>query len=472
MHRKSSRIARSIFRVIMMALTVWTASLVFAAVAEKNRVVVVDLTGVISPATTEFLHKALQQAQDEQASLFVIRMDTPGGLDTSMRGIIQDILASPVPVVTYVHPEGARAASAGTYILYASHIAAMTPATNLGAATPVSIGGGGKSPQSTDNTPATETDAEENTNADSPSPSSSQPVSADASAAKAVNDAAAYIRGLAQLRGRNAEFAEQAVRQAASLSASEAYDAGVIDLVAADLDELLAQLDGRQIDLGNHNVTLSTRDAEIVHHEPGLRYRILSLLANPQVALILMMLGVYGLFYEFTSPGFGVPGVAGSICLIVALYSLHMMPINWAGVALIGLGIALMIAEALLPSFGVFGIGGIAAFVVGGLFLMDSGSPELTPSPALLVAVALVSAVVLFFIGGMAMKSYRRPVVSGREDMLGRTATVIAARDDDAYWVEIYGERWRALSATPLNPGQPVRIEQIDGLTLHVFPLS
>ena len=470
---------------------------------------VLRIDGVIGPASADYIHKGLAQATARGAQLVVIEMDTPGGLDTSMRTIIKDILASPVPVATFVAPEGARAASAGTYILYASHIAAMAPATNLGAATPVAIGIGGAQPGRTaplgdepgsaedagDDKTDTPLSASEqpattstrNDSADAPPSASDQaqtaappattgprrtPAPTDAMAAKSMSDATAYIRSLAQLRGRDVDFAERAVREAASLSAEEALARGVIELIAIDTASLLKQLDGREVAVLDGTRTLATAGLAIERMEPDWRNRVLAALANPQVALILMMIGMYGLFFEFTSPGFGVPGVAGAISLLVALYAFQLLPVNWAGVLLLAVGAGLMLAEAFLPSFGVLGVGGIIAFVVGGLFLMDADVPGFGIPIALIVGMALASAAVILAIGNLAARSLRRPVVSGSEEMLGAIGKVERATDDGDWWIAVHGEHWRARSAQALAPGEHVSVTRIDGLTLTVTPIA
>jgi membrane-bound serine protease (ClpP class) len=422
------------------------------AVPEPPRVVVLVVDGMINPATAEFFSRGLAQAQTQNAGLVVLELDTPGGLDVSMRAIIKDILNSTIPVATWVGPAGARAASAGTYIVYASHIAAMAPASNLGAATPVMIGaqapGSGAKPSPGERA------------ADRAGP-------IDTMHEKVVNDAAAFLRSLAQLRGRNADFAERAVRQAHSMSAQEALKSGVIDLIASDVDDLLRQIDGRQITLGASKVRLALAGAQVQTVRPDWRTGLLGVLSNPTVALMLMMLGIYGLFAEVVHPGAALPGIAGGICLLLALYALHLLPVNWAGVGLILLGASLMIAEVFLPTFGVIGVGGIVALVVGGMMLIDADATGLAIPFPFLLGMAAVSATVIFGLGTFAARARRRPVVSGREGLIGAQG-VVTWVDGQGAWAQVQGASWQVRSREPLAAGTAVRVEKVDGLTLEV----
>ncbi len=430
-------------------------SLLLPCAAQSKSVMVAEIKGAISPASAAYFLRALDEAARAKADLLVLKLDTPGGLDTAMRQIIQGILASPVPVATYVAPSGARAASAGTYILYASHIAAMMPGTNLGAATPVAIGIGGEpaKPAATDKT----------------DDKKSRAVPGTAMEKKAVNDAAAYIRSLAQLRGRNADWGERAVRDGVSLPAEDARKQKVVDIVAADLDDLLRQLGGRRVKLAEREVLLDLAGAAIVKVEPNWKERVLALVADPNIALILMMLGIYGLLFEFYTPGFGVSGVIGAISLLLGLYALAMLPINAVGALLILVGIGLMVAEAFMPSFGALGIGGIAAFVAGSLMLIDADIPGMQISIAFVVPIAICSALVLAGASGFALKARTRPPVSGVEGMVG--GETIALEDFEREgWVLAFGERWRAHCDTGMKRGERARVVKVQGLTLLVAP--
>jgi membrane-bound serine protease (ClpP class) len=436
-----------------------------SALAAATPVRVLQVHDAIGPASADYILRGIAQAAAAGAPLLVIELDTPGGLDSSMRQIVQAILASPIPVAMFVSPEGARAASAGTYILYAAHIAAMAPATTLGAATPVSIGlsGAERKPPAGD-APVRPAEGQGSAAA----ASAPAPLLADPMSAKQVHDASAFIRGLAQQRGRNAEWAERAVREAVSLTAREALAAKVIDVVAVDVQDLLTQIDGRRVRLHGGELTLATHGLATETVLPDWRQRLLSVIANPSFALILMMLGIYGLIFEFSSPGFGLAGTVGAICLLLALFALQLLPVNYAGLGLIVLGIALLAAEMLSPSFGVLGVGGTIAFVAGGLLLFDRDVPGFGVPLALILALAASSAAIVLLGGGMALRARRRPVVSGREQMIGASGRVLTVGSES--WAEVHGERWKIDSSEHLAPGQTVRVLAIDGLRLQVRP--
>ncbi len=428
-----------------------------------STVVVLNLTDAIGPASADYVVRGLERATGEGAQLVVITLDTPGGLDTSMRSIVKAILASPIPVASYVSPSGARAASAGTYILYASHVAAMAPGTNLGAATPVQIGGlPGTAPEPQRPPAAPQTDK------------GATPEPQDTLTRKQINDAAAYIRGLAHLQSRNAEWAEKAVRESVSLAADEALKLNVVDYVASDLADLLRQLDGKSLSVSGTVLQLHTGGATLVSHAPDWRTKLLAVITNPSVALLLIMIGVYGLMFEFMNPGSGVGGVLGGICLLLGLYALQLLPVNYAGVGLILLGLAFMIAEAFLPSFGVIGFGGIVAFIVGAVILMDTEVPGFGIPLPLIITLALISAIVLLAVVGMALKARRRALVSGDAGLVGSIAPIVRLQPGmpASGWVQLQGENWQVLSPSPLQLGQQVRVVARRGVLLDVIALD
>lgn len=439
-----------------------TAAVSFAQ--PDREAIVLEINDAIGPATSDYFQRGLATAAERDAPVVVLKLNTPGGLDSAMRDIIQATLASPVPVIMWVAPNGARAASAGTYMLYASHVAAMAPATNLGAATPVSIGGGTPAPAPT--TPTAEEEKGEDA-ADNGEPRKDAPQ--DASSLKAVNDAVAYIRGLAELRGRNAEWAESAVRDAASLNASAALEAGVIDLIAEDLDGLLAAADGREVQTVTGAVTLATAGLATIAIEPDWRNRLLATITNPNIAYLLLIVGLYGLLLEGYNPGALVPGIVGAISLLLAAYALQMLPINYVGLALVLLGIALIVAETFVPSFGALGLGGIVALTIGSIMLLDTDVPGFGISKSLIGAIAVVAGGTLLATLAFALKTRRNPVVTGRERMVGRTA--VAYEDFDGTGrVRVDGELWNATSAAPIRAGQRVTVIALDGLWLTVSP--
>jgi len=440
------------------AIALWPLLCVLGAApaAAAERAVVLDVDGIIGPAMADYVTREIKAASPAEDGLIVLRMNTPGGLDSSMRQIDTAILASPVPVATFVAPSGARAASAGTYIAYASAIAAMAPGTNIGAATPIKLGGG--NPLGAGSDQKTEAPAK----AGEPQDTESR---------KIVNDASAYIRSLAAVNGRNADWAEQAVRSAVSLPAAEALKLHVVDVVAADVPDLLRQIDGRTVTVAGKPERLATAGLTVVQRPPDWRTELLGLITNPDVAFILMLIGIYGLILEFFNPGAVAPGLVGAISLLVALYALALLPINYAGVALVLIGIGLMIAEAHIGAFGAIGAGGIAAFVIGALMMFPARVPGLALSGAVVFGTVIGSAALFLLALGALFRSRKRPVVSGGEALIGARGEAVSWQGHEGR-VRVAGEIWRASAAAPLPDGAHIEVVGRDGLVLIVRPLS
>jgi membrane-bound serine protease (ClpP class) len=483
---RRSRLAGPLLCVFALLLVILGAGPALAA-----KVVILDVDGAIGVATADYLTSGLEHAEEVDADLVILRMDTPGGLVTSMRGIVKAILSSPVPVATYVAPGGARADSAGTYILLASHIAAMAPTTHLGAATPVSITGDDVTPGAPEEFPTgdetgdesgggetgdddaggNETSGDDAENGNDADENKSRRRGGTAMEKKVLNDSIAYIRTLAERHGRNADWAETAVRDAATLTAREALEQNVIEYIADDEEDLLAQVDGAEVRLSTGTVVVDTSDAELLAFEPNWRIRLLSVISNPEIVLLLGMIGLYGLMYEGWNPGAIVPGVVGIICLLLAAYALQVIPVNYAGLALILVGIALMTAEAFAPSFGALGLGGIAAFVFGAIIMFDSGVPGYDISIAFVLAIAVLAAIAIGWVVSYFLKLRRRGAVSGEESILGGRA--VAMEDftgNGRVWLE--GEAWAAYSPVALTKDEDVIVTAIDGLVVHVKPAA
>ncbi|MGE3919674.1 MAG: nodulation protein NfeD [Gammaproteobacteria bacterium] len=406
---------------------------------DKKIGLLLTINGAIGPATQDYFHRGIKTANKKNAVFIIIQLDTPGGLDQAMRGIIKLILSSKIPIITYVAPEGARAASAGTYILYASHIAAMAPGTNIGAATPIAI-----------NTSLNDSNKPE-----------------DVEKQKMLKDAQAFIRSLAQLRDRNVSWAEKAVLEAETLSADEALKMKVIDVIAKNIPDLLTQVDGRQVNVLGKMYMIDTLHAEIIKLKPDWRSRLLGIITDPSIAYILMLLGIYGLFFEFANPGYILPGVAGAISLVLALYAFQLLPVNYAGLVLVFLGLAFLVGEAYVPSFGVLGLGGIFAFVAGSVLLIEPNSSGYMIHWSLVLSMAVVSAAFFLFVVTMAVRARRRHIVTGVDELVNLQGVALNDFTEEGL-VRVHGEIWRAKTKDIVKTGQTIIVSKVEGLLLTV----
>ncbi len=416
-------------------LCILCCSFIISAIAQ-SRVHVTKLEGAINPVIADFIQVALEKTANEGGECLIIMMDTPGGLMKSMQQIVKDIMAAPVPVVIYIAPAGSKAGSAGVFITYAAHVAAMAPGTNIGAAHPVTLG-----------------------------------MSADTSGTmmeKITNDAVAFIKSIAEKRGRNKEWAEKAVRESASVPASEALQLGVVDVVISDLDSLLLWLDGREIELTTGKKILHTANAEKIEIEMSLRFKILNVISDPNVAYILLLIGIYGIFFELYNPGAILPGVVGGICLILAFYALHTLPVNYAGLLLILFAIILFAAEIKVPSYGILTIGGVVSLVLGSLMLFKSAIPLFQVSWKLIAFATLLTVLFFVFALGMGIRAQRRKPVTGKEGLIGEQGEAIANFSKGAGKVALHGEIWKAISNENIRKGDIVKVISIKNLTIMV----
>lgn len=432
-------------------------------VPQAQPIYVTELDGTIGPATHAHLTESLTKAIHGNAQALIITLDTPGGLASSMREMTKAILSAPLPVIVYVSPSGSNAASAGAFLVYAGHLASMAPGTNIGAASPIPLGGDAPVPNDRYSEPSNSDEQKSDVSTPSPAQASS------AAQRKAVEDLTAYMRSMAEINHRNSEAGVSMILDGRSFSAQEALKANIVDYISTDLQELLSQINGRQVFVQKQSITLQTKHASVVTVKPNWRYDFLSIITDPNITYLLLIAGIYGLLFEFYSPGVLLPGILGSICLILAGYGLHLLPINFAGLFLLLLGLCLLISETFVTSYGLLGLGGIAAFVTGSVFLLDTLYPVYSVSRVIIGVMTILSASVVAILTTFVFGSLKQPHITGQHAMIGQRARVLENFTTTGQ-VEYEGAIYSATSDHPVKKGEYVVIKSVAGIKLSVSP--
>lgn len=452
--------------------------------ASNKKAMVIDLNDVtINPITSEYITDAIDKAETEGYSLIICRLDTPGGLLNSTRTIVKRILTSRVPFVTYISPGGSRAGSAGVFITYASHIAVMAPSTNIGAAHPVNIGGGHDTKKDNEweslkdllkDKDATEDKESSKNSADQTAPETDQlPHDPNPMETKILEDTVAFIKTLAETKGRNVDWAVKSVAESKSITNEEALKIRVIDYIAKDMDSLLAQIHGRKVKLLDNEVEIDTKDIYVENYPMNGRQKFFNILADPNIAYILMILGFYGLLFEVTHPGFGIPGILGIVFLILAFFSMQTLPTNYAGLALIVLGLIFLIVEAYVPGFGLFAFAGFACLVLGSLFLFKTVDPIMKVSKSLILSFSLTTAAVTLLLLHLSLKTFKAKVISGSQGLMGEIGESKTDFDERGKGkIFVHGELWDAKSTYIIHKGEDIIVKEVDGLKLIVEPVE
>ena len=448
---------KRIHRFLLLGLVLVTTAFVQCLAQQENPIYLINIDAAIGPASHDYLQQSMREAHTNNAHLIIIHLDTPGGLVSSMREMTQEILNSDIPTVVYVSPSGSNAASAGAFIVYSAHIASMAPGTNIGAASPVSLGS--DSPMPKDPTSDAATD---NTDESAASQLST-------AQKKAIEDLSAYMRSLADTNNRNSQLGVEMITKGSSFSAQEALQQKIVNFISTDLKQLVNQLNGYEVTVKNKTITLNTTEKPIIFSRPSWRYDFLSIITNPNITYVLLIAGIYGILFELYSPGSLFPGILGVICLILSGYGLHLLPINYAGLFLVILGVVMIVAETFVTSYGILGIGGFIAFVIGSIFLLDTLYPVYSVSRVVIGIMAVLTASILSIITNFVFGSLRRPHITGGDGMVGKTAYTLSSFDEYGQ-VECEGCIYSASTKTPLKAKQKVIVTEVNGIKLSVKP--